>query len=239
MRRLIYLLCALAIVSFSLAGPLFFGLGGSIVATSGGGGGGVTLFFSEYFEGTGYDGGSWTSEGPGAGGENPDYTTSPLEGSQSLRIAASDVINVVSPSFTAKTEVWGKLRVKCANETSAPRWIIQDASTPANLAEFRINNVGSGPQWQVLNNGGSTTLGSAVTLGTTYYVWFHWAKGTGANSVTELFVSTSNAKPGSADVSITTGAAATDATRLYFRDGGGSDIVFDALELSAIGFPTP
>lgn len=87
-------------------------------------GSGPTYAFHETFEGTGYsNAGVWTTAN---GTPDPDYTTDPITGAQSLELADNDFLICDLSSFSLGTEVWVYIQFRCSDRLeSQPSGAIQ------------------------------------------------------------------------------------------------------------------
>lgn len=201
------------------------------------GGGGPTLFLDETFDATGYDDGDWVEQTPGATYDE-DYTTSPapLEGTQSVRMNLTSTLYLRN-TFSAQTEIYGKVIFNAANIGGIPQIFL---FTGSSQGEIRLRNISGSNRLQITNGSnsqdGTTTV---ISLNTTYYMWFYWKKGTGSDGITRVFISTSNSKPGSPEVEITNGNSTGNVSEFYLQGSNPSDVIWDRVQLSATGYPTP
>src|SRR5690349_16020032 len=110
----------------------------AIVHTSGGGGGG-SFFVDEGFEGSGIPSG-WTNN---AVNLTPDYDYStapaPLDGSQSLNTTGSGGASEAKVSFTAQSEIWGRVHVNSTSGTGGAAAIWVRTTSTAHALELFIN----------------------------------------------------------------------------------------------------
>lgn len=151
---------------------------------------GITYLLNEDFEGSG------TPSGWSVGGStDPDYTGIVLAGSQSLRYgnSASDYANYTSfPSEYA--ELWGKFMFR------------RPSSMPASFARLiEFVDISFNSLFKIiLGSGGELVMDSGsiydattdtMSADTTYYIWWHYKKGTGSNAAAELWFDTANTRP--------------------------------------------
>lgn len=224
--RTLLLTALLALSAFLFAGPVpQTPARGVVVASSG------TFLINQGFEGTGFD----NSETWSAGSWNSDYTTSPapLVGSQSAY--ASEVAGTMSsPSFTAQAEVWFYFRINfttnaAANNTSFAE--IRAGGTTVFQLKHRTGN-----KLLVTCAGASTgDTVNTISNGTTYHIWCHYIKGTGANAVASVGFSSDGVRPiiGNGFQTTALGTATGDATLIRFNSGTGFDFVVDKVRVSS------
>lgn len=181
---------------------------------------GATLL-NEGFEGPGFENAGWTVPSQSTSAPNPDYSATPLVGSQSLRCNGVSFIQrpfVNSTEFYAYCQVrwlaWSDFRVVLD-------WLNSDNTSAATVyADF-------GRRLQVIHGGVANRGNTVINDNTTYHLWVEWTKGTGANGTMKLFLSTSGFKPATPEASVTTGQGGA----LAFFDigpfGTGADVVYD------------
>lgn len=196
---------------------------------------------SEKFEATGYDTAGWTESGTGT--LNEDYTTSPLHGSQSLRIVTpSDELTYIYHSITSSSETWIRFKIKVVlNPASEIPLIEMWNISQAPIASLRITSAGT----LKVSNGTSisTATSSALVDGTTYYVWFHFKNGTGANGVCDAsFDESGNSRPTSGNqfTSLSNGTATQAALHvtlgcIVFE--GVNEFIFDRFDVDDVLIP--
>lgn len=186
---------------------------------------------NETFEGTGYAVAGWTESGDTA---DEDYTTAPapLAGSQSLVIRnAAFATAFASIDMPSSGEGWMRFKV-CFTNTIVDTWFVA----------YFLNNAGGGLASLRINSGGlrveaggapSATTVATLSAGTTYNVWFHYAKGSGANAVADVGFSTSSVRPTSGDnfAQVTTGTSTADTLEWWL---GGGDATFGGAYAGAI-----
>lgn len=186
------------------------------------------------YEGTGYDNGeTWTEGGINI---DEDYTTSPIVGSQSLRISTSTQAGYAFSSFTANDNAYAFFRFRAAALPGATTNMstIRDSSGTV-LATVALRTDG---KLQVTPAGGSAqTTGSAIATATDLYIWFEYEKGTGSNAVARCGFSTDGTKPTMTAGS--NGTATAQAGRIYTGATSNSSVdwVYDHVLVSttAIG----
>jgi hypothetical protein len=198
MRHIKYL------ILFSLFFPVncwSFGVGqlGSIGGVVAGGSNPCSGYlFCQNYEGTGYDNGeTWTAGGTGT--INPDYTTTVLEGSQSLLFDATAQAPILSHIFSStQSEIWGYFlfRPTALPNTTKNTITIKDyLGNNSYTIEFRTTG-----GWLVRINGSGATAETTtkMTTGTTYHCWYHVKNGSG-NAVATFGFSTDGTEPTSGD----------------------------------------
>jgi hypothetical protein len=195
-----------------------------------------TYFFQENFEGDGYQN-TWTPGGatPYA---NPDTNSPVMQGTNACGIGLATTFTYAASEFTAKDEVWGKFMVNKADTGSGQNnsaKLTLSRTGVANDLEIAFQAGGIiGVKHGTVNVTGAYTMGE----GTNYWIWFHFAKGTGANGVAEVFVSTSDSRPGSAEVVLTSGDGTASPSAVSMQ-ATAEQAFFDDIKLSETGYPTP
>lgn len=192
-------------------------------------GGGPSYLLSEDWEGSGTPPG-WTHS---TGDVDPDYTTTVLDGAQSLYVPTPRV--ATSPDFAPQSELWAYVMFHYLTApTGASRYalIFRGASNEVCLAFHFGSALSPGARH------GSVTgsLGSALSLNTTYHAWLHWVASSGAgDGFAEIFVDTPATRPGSPTATVSTGDATADAVRLELGNSttGSGNRIFDKLRVSA------
>lgn len=182
----------------------------------------VIYLISENFEGTGLPSG-WTGSG------DFDYTTSPMEGSQSFRTTSGAIS--AQANYSALTNGWMYLIFR--RDTSGDGYVAGFSSTNGLTwrAYFRISS--SGGMLQISH--GSVITNSAdglVTAGTTYHVWYNYITGSGANGISKLFLSTTSAKPVSPILEISNGNGTAPAECVLLYTATTTSIVRDKIRVS-------
>ncbi len=187
------------------------------------------------FEGTGYDNSETWSEFSGGAGEtiDEDYATGPLLGSQSLRVVSTDTFtfSYTKIDHTSLSEEWFFTMLKMAAVNADGKDIMADVDGGGAI---QISVGVSGGHFQVKCGSASATTSLSYSTGTLYYLWGHYLKGSGANAVAEIWVSTTSTKPADASsgtASVTTGTSTANVQEfsLGYRgtDGGTPDIQYD------------
>ncbi len=187
---------------------------------------------SENFEGSGQPTG-WSE--PQSASMNYDYTTSPLDGTQSLRIDASSAsIGTASPSFTASSEVYGffKYRTEHANPIATQYIVDIRSSAAALLGRLYISS--DKLKWY---DGISGSVSGTFTINqnTDYYIWWHWKSVSAGSSVLEVWISSTGTKPSTPDISWVAVNTVGDAgdIRFYVNVGSGNIGVYDKVLISS------
>lgn len=236
MNYLILTICLLAFTAYSQ--NKFEGratLGGRITTSQSVGGGSnppASPLVNQNLEGTGYDNSETWSEGLAGGTVDEDYTAIPLVGSQSLRLAnAVGGFTFDSKTYTSGAERWYFFRF---------RMITLEGSTTSRILEV-WNNVGAVQASIDLNTTGTlkvsagtgtATTTDAMATGVSYYVWAHYAKGSGANAVADVGFSTDGVRPtgGNKFAQVTNGSTTGDTPEFALEcqnNNGQSDFIFD------------
>ena len=190
-----------------------------------------TNFFTENFEGTGYDNSNangWSESDTGA---DKDFTgPGPVQGSQSLIISNTPNSCILSASFSAKTTVYFKLRFRVNAQDNSPDILTLavggtnqfKASVQADTRFFRVKNLGE-----------TLDSVSAVSLATDYYMWGQFGVGNGGNGISKIWANTVNDKLSSPiTVSITNGDCIAAVNTITIRAGIAGIVVWDNIQLS-------
>lgn len=170
-------------------------------------GGAPSYLLEEDFEGSG-TGAGWTD----AGTVDWDYTVGPLVGTESMRVNVTGAGADTRNDFTAQDDCWVYFRFKPASWGDFNRICYLQTSGFADV--FAIGNDNAGA-WRVYH-GSIFVAAGAWSAGTEYHVWGHYVKGTGANGVAELYISTDGTRPGSPTVSLSNGDATGQASKIRF-----------------------
>lgn len=178
-----------------LCAPFFFGLnqGSSACGTP-------TVpsnrILTESFEGAnGYDNAGWVPGGTGS--IDPDYTTTILDGSQSLLITIPNAGLEYAYFNTAGTaEVWAFFLARFSTVSPASATTFFDLANTGggSTCVLKLNTDGT-----VLVTSGAQGVStvSALTANTKYWFWVHYKAGSGANGVEDVGFSTDCIRPAS------------------------------------------
>lgn len=203
-------------------------LAGESSVSAGGGGGSPTYIIKQGFEGAGYDNGeTWTEVTPGT--LNEDYTTTVLDGSQSLSISGGNSATMDHTSFASQNEAWAYCLFRYSSDGSAISSILAFRdSTLTALAICRL----SATSGVTLYTDGADSAASATTLSTdtTYNIWLHYLR----NGTCELFISTSSTRPsadGGGNVYLTKTAADIAATRISMGANSSAAGIWDKVRV--------
>lgn len=158
-------------------------------------------FFQEFFEAPGYEN-TWTTNGTG-GTINPDNSSSPLQGSYSFSISLSTDNVGVRSTFTAgaKTTIHGFFMFRFSNKPGTggdEDFIALNSSGSKVLYVF----LAGGDTLKVatgLSGADQATTVDTVANNTTYYCWWSYIAGSGANGFFSIAFSTTPIKPTSGD----------------------------------------
>ncbi len=171
---------------------------------------GAPFLINENCEGTGTPA-TWTDV---AGSPNWDYTTIPLSDAQSLYLSTATAAARVRVEWTDKTEIWWYFLLRLTNGTATASSItsvslVNGAGGVGTATGLSINTTGH-PRV------GATPTTDAFIIDTTYHVWCHYLKGTGANATLDVGFSTDGVRPtsGTKFAQETTNGSTTNAGRL-------------------------
>lgn len=170
-------------------------------------------------EGTGYDNSeTWVED---VGTPNEDYTTTVLRGSQSLFITEG---NTVYFDLTASSEVYIHFRIRFTTDPAGDVEVMKLWNSAFSTI-FTFSRADT--EIAVIHHGSDTTTTTAtLAANTAYHLWIHYAKGTGANGVHDIRISTTATMPVSADASSSSGVSTTDADYLAFKSAAGSGLSY-------------
>jgi len=187
-------------------------------------GGGVSLLLEEDAEGTGTPSG-WTNGGT----PDWDYTTTVLAGSESL--STSNGSHSTSNTSLSESELHGFFLYRTNSIANTP-YVVAINGTGIYA---RLRSAGS---WRIYDSSGTLATGGSGAADTTYYIWFRYVAGTGADGIFEWYVSTSGTKPGAPTISSSSHNSTANATGVNFDSNAASTIsIWDNIKLdsSAIG----
>jgi hypothetical protein len=195
-----------------------------------------TYLLEENLEAPGWEN-SWTESLRAGDTVDPDNAAAPapIVGSYSLRITCADDSGTATSetiAVTASDNLYVYLIVNfdsLGNQASRGVAGILDASSNdlsiAFLADSASHNIS-------LWDGTNSDSGTAPSADTTYHIWIEYEKGTGANSVSRIFVSANATKPGTADTEITGGSNTAQAAKIVLTAKKNMDVVFDKIRVS-------
>ena len=192
----------------------------------------AAYFFAETFDATGYDN-TWAETGT----VDEDYTTTVLQGTQSLYIAdgTAYTIHTLSDSLAELYVhfIFRSTDVSPASQTTI--FSMRSGTTQIFYAQLRTTGVSRLYTGTTVVNGTHT-----LSNDTAYNVWLYYKKGTGANGISTLWYSTNGVKPGSAEISITNGNAVKEMGSLLFNNGDAANmnIIYDQLIINETNFTT-
>jgi hypothetical protein len=179
-------------------------------------GGAVTYLVQQDFEGAGYDNGeTWTEAGTGT--INEDYTTSPLVGSQSLRLAytsQSGTTTVALPADQASLDVYFRVNFAAVPASGKVFLRLRDAGgTTICRVEVATSN-----RITIRHGTGAATTTNGVSSATTYSFFLTFTKGSGANGIANIGYSTDDTRPtsGNTYVSVSNGTSTADVRDIMF-----------------------
>lgn len=186
-----------------------------------------TLIVNEGAEGTGTPAG-WTD----ANSPQWDYTTTILEGSQSLGITGST--QSTYNSFSGVPGVWVRFRYRTSAISTNPTICSIRDSSGNQLVRAEVRSTGGVRFYNAANTSVITSAGSEIAINTDYYIWIYYLKGTGANAAYFLYKSTNSTRPGTPLLNWRTGDSTANAARLLISTGVAStNAVYDNILVSA------
>lgn len=187
-----------------------------------------------------------TSAGPASSATNSPTTGLSLEGLNCLQMIdpGADFPTACSPVLTGQSECWLYVEIRFKTSTVSPNTAFRnvqflDASSNV-LAGFAITTDGN----VVTLNGTQASSSSVgvVAVDTTYFYWFHYAAGSGANGVASVGFNSSASRPTSGNnfVSVSNGDSTANAARIRLSPGitaGGC--YFDKIRVYSGATPPP
>lgn len=207
-----------------------------ILAARGTAAAGPTYLVNQGFEGTGYDNGeSWTESGTGT--KNEDYTTSPIEGSQSLLISSAGNAAWTTVNFTATQDVLLIARLRVDSLTGEQIIASFHTSGGTSRAFFIIK---SDKTIKVqLSTGGNNSCTDALPTGTDLWIFLRFTAGSGADASAGAAWSSSSATPpsfvasGAQTCAVTGGGEVSHAAQLSLgvQSGFTGSLVYDGVQV--------
>lgn len=168
------------------------------------------------------------------------YTETVLRGTQSLYITGTSS-SVMAGRYIAITEAataHAFLRFYVATAPSDDAAFFQIFDSSGNILAYLSWRPGFP---RIAANHGTTgvTYGTNLATATAYYLWVDYTAGTGTDGVLTVYISTTSTKPGTAQISITTGISTANAARIGVGFGRSGSGIFDQILTSdsAIGAP--
>ena len=175
----------------------------------------MTIFINQNFEGTGFDNGeTWITYGGDTGAANPDYTTNPLLGSQSLYMKDDNnegtyAVNIYSDGTGYNAE-YGFFRIKFLDFAPADsdKEVLQTYKTasgsPQEVHEaiyHAVNWAGNAAILQLKAGATVVDEGSfTISLNTVYYVWFYFSRDSSNRSSGWVKISSEQSIPATNDL---------------------------------------
>lgn len=187
----------------------------------------VTPFFSETFEGS--DDNTWTDVGASI---NRSYTTSPISGSQSLRITPLVGLEYTSAPIPAKDTIYGRFRVKPIGHSGGGGSLTLSRLGVANDFVFQIQNNARA----VIRHGINSSIDSTTVFvdGSVYTIWFKYVKAASGDGIYEVWISSagSTTKPGSPEMAQADGTSTAQPGVVAIQATTSDDLVFDDIQLA-------
>lgn len=188
------------------------------------------------FEGAGYDNSeTWTTS---LGSPNADYTTTVLAGSHSLFLGTASAATRVRSDFTNTGEIWIYAMVHLVGSAPAgDRMLIGISANGSGSTDSNVS-LTSAAKLRVACGGANAVTVDSLSFGTTYHVWLHYAKGTGANAVLDVGFSADTTRPTSGNkfIQLTTGTITNDAGRIWLGHTAttASDQIWDKVRVDDV-----
>lgn len=197
---------------------------------------GTSPFFTENFEGVGYDTSNANGWSESTTGAFPDWTGVVLQGSHSLLLSnAIDAVFISATLSTFRPNVFIKMQFRVIDETFSP--ILLRLMTN-NVTQFSCV-VQSDTRFVRLNNLGETVDSLvAVTTGTDYYFWGEFHVGDGGTGISRVWIGTANNKAAATiTASIINGDSINAPNQIQIGSGNGGKLALDAIQLSTTEIP--
>jgi hypothetical protein len=220
------------------------GGGGTLYCTSSTSDGTTTWLKCEDFEGSGScDTGTgdtcwatWSCGGTQQSTCGGAYTTAPCDAGLPIDSGNAEYLAGTGScytTFTTAATVYGYEKIRFPVYAGANDNFLNLADSSGTLL-FGLTSTGGGtPKIRLTCGSGSSDGSTTISTGTAYNIWFDYTKGTGANAVCHVYISTTSTK-GSAEVSITNGDATGDAVRLYNKSvSTGVESIVDRIRISS------
>lgn len=190
-------------------------------------GGGISYLISEDCEGTGTPAG-WNN---GASTVNWDYATSPapLVGSQSVLVGIVETF----ANFTAQSDVWAYFQMNLSAISGSQFIFSFRTSADVKVCSLRVLSDGTFRIYDTSQTVTASTSAGFISTSTTYHVWVHRTKGSGANELVEAYVATTATKPGSPTVTLNTGTGTADAARVAVEGWNDGNYIYDKIRVAA------
>lgn len=177
--------------------------------------------FDERCEGTGTPAG-WAN----AGSPNWDDSTSPISGAQSLTLASGS--DTVEYSVGTRSEIWVHFAAVWSAIPSAHTAIIALREGGVTRAYFSLRTVTGAIR--VYNTASTNdSLSFTPTAGVTYYFWWRYKTGSGADGISQVYASTDPAARGSLNINNTTTPATASIDSVIFSGGPTMTLKLDNL----------
>lgn len=194
------------------------------------------MLVNQNFEGTGYDNGeTWTGSATGSSIVDPDYSAVVLNDFQSLRLKwATNGVETVT-DITAQDEVYAYFRLRPITIDTSFNFVIFSFNQGATIRGHL--SVNTDKTLRVSLNTVASTVG-AVATNTTYHVWLHYKKGSGANAIMDVGFSTDGTRPTSGNnfAQITNGSNTQQISRIVCGRNAGVPIqeyIYDKVLVSS------
>ncbi len=192
---------------------------------------GATFIIQENCEGTGTPAG-WTNS-PGTG-QNWDYTVVPLEAAQSLYLPTVGLqvgTRTDYPGALTYSEIWWYILLRATNGTAPAAGTNFAALSGSSTIGFAFTTA------LKMKIGAATVTANSIVIDTTYHVWGHYIKGTGANAVLDIGFSTNGVRPTSGGnfASLSNGTDTVDASRIVLGSNSvnmGMDLIIDKIRVA-------
>lgn len=190
---------------------------------------GPSYLLSEGFEGTGYESGGW-SENNNPNEDSTSTTCGSFVGSQWFETSGVAASVNATNTYTGQSEAWAYVQF-CAVTTVANNVVLELKNSTTVVLEVQVRSTNV----MRLAHGATATLGTfSLSDATKYHLWVRYQAGTGSNGQADLWIATTDTKPGTPDISITTGTATANADTVTIGQTTANAIIMDKLRIDDV-----
>jgi len=183
-----------------------------------------TYLLNEGFEGAGYENSGWSAFST----VDPDYTTTALAGSQSLRCSGTS--SYIMRSLAPGNSFYCYFQIRWLS--FAPYKFVVDWLDASSSSISRVITDDFPHKLGIVHGNVSASGSTALSANTTYHVWVEWTRSTGSDGTMKLFVSTTGIKPASPEANITTGNGTGTIAKFDigpFDAAATTDVIYDRM----------
>ena len=198
-----------------------------------------TIWYTENFEGTGYDSDDMTWAEFGSPEADEDYTSTVLRGSQSLYIA--DGNGSARTSWAEADSVFFHFSIQWDADAASDNSIMRMNDSNGDYVFLMRTQADSTIETYHGPVGGHTESDSAFIQDSTYHFWGEWKRGSGSNGVSKIWVTEGTTRSSFIDtIFCSTGTATNKVTDIRFLNTavGNQNLIFDQIEISNYAIKT-